>query len=380
MIATRAALLALAALTLAGCSSKAKVREPAELTELQTVSVRPQVAWRRDAGHGEGDWVSALHPRLESDGLFVADRRGQVSAFDPASGALLWQVQTGARLISGPGVSGNAVLLGTLDGEVLALKRADGSRLWTARLSSEVLGTPVGDGDVVVARSVDGRVQGLSAVSGERLWTFDRSVPNLVLRGSSAPLIVGRSVLLGMDNGRVASLRLADGQPEWEQAIAVPSGRTELDRLTDIDASLIEGPGCVYVASVGNELACIDAGSGQTQWRREIRSHAGMTLAGDRLYVSDDAGVVWGLDATSGAAIWKQEGLGHRRLSAPAAFGGFVVVGDFEGYLHWLDPSDGRLVGRLRLGSDGLRSPPVAGPGALFVLNREGRLSAVRLP
>lgn len=368
-----------AGLLLAGCSSKGKVRVPAKLVEIETQSVHPHTAWSVSVGNGSDKFYTELAPSLQVDALYAADFKGRVYAYGTEDGKRLWQVDTKARIAGGPGVSGDLVLVGTLEGEVIALKRTDGSEVWRAQLSSEALSVPVGDGNIVVARSIDGRIFGLSASTGERVWTFDRTVPELVLRGMSRPLIIGPTVVVGMENGRLVSLNLADGQPRWEQAISVPTGRTVLDRLVDIDGDMVLGDECLYAGSFGGDVVCSDPTSGEPGWRRSVKSYNSLALAGDKLLVSDESGLVWALDAKSGAAAWKQEALLYRKLSAPAYFGGYVVAGDFEGYLHWMDPSDGRLVGRSRVGSSPIATQPVASEGLLYVLSTDGRLAAIRL-
>ncbi|MGH8516492.1 MAG: outer membrane protein assembly factor BamB [Panacagrimonas sp.] len=373
----RTSLLALLALAVVACGGKSTVREPTELKSIKNPALRPVTLWSVSAGDGSDGKVSGLRLNLEADAIYAAEVGGTVYAYSRDKGKLLWKVDTGARVISGPSVSGDQVLVGTLDAEVIALKRTDGSELWRSKTSSEVIGSPVGSGEIVIARSVDGRVYGLNATAGQRVWTFDRDVPNLVLRGSSAPLVIGGRAYIGMDNGRVASLRINDGEQVWEQAIAVPSGRTELERITDVDAELLDGPDCILAASFGGEVACLEAESGEVLWRRSIRSYTGMAVSEDKLFVTDDVGTVWGLDLHTGAAAWKQEGLLYRRLSGPAYFDGHVVVADFEGYLHWLDPSTGAFVARSRVGSDPILRAPVAAEDGLYVMNSTGRISAV---
>lgn len=375
---SRILVLLLAAAFAVGCSSKGKVREPAKLEKIEAPVVQPDTAWSRGAGDGSGNRFAAFRLALEPDALFAADVSGRVFAFNPKSGEPLWRRDTESRLSAGPGVSGDLVLVGSLDGEVIALNRADGQERWRRRISSEVMAAPVGAGNVIVVRSVDGRVYGLTAEKGDRLWTLDRTVPNLTLRGLSTPLITGNRVYVGFDNGRLGALTLADGQVGWEQVVAVPSGRSELERLTDVDAALLDNGREILAASFGGEVASLDADSGQVLWRRSIKSYTGFALADNLVVVTDEAGVVWALDADTGAAAWKQEGLQHRRLSPPAVFADQVVVGDFEGYLHWLDPKDGRIVGRSRAGDDPIRAAPVAGDGLLYVLSSNGRISAVR--
>ena len=370
------ALMALAALSLTACGSK-NLRKPTELQSISNPAIKPDKAWTTSAGDGSDDMYTGLQLRLESDALFAADADGEVFAINPANGNRIWRTKTKSRVVAGPGVSGNAVVVGTLDGDVIALQRSDGAELWRVKASSEVLAAPSGDGDMVVTRAVDGRLSGLSTVNGERKWTSDFSVPNLTVRGLSAPLVLDGRVYTGLDNGHLAALRLDDGQPVWDQAIAVPSGRTELERLTDIDAGLLASGSEIFAVSFSGEFVCVDSDTGQVLWRRTVKSYSGMAQAGDLVIVTDESGVVWALDARTGAAAWKQEGLLYRKLSPPAYFNGYVVVGDFEGYLHWLNPKDGTIVGRSRAGSDPIRAQMISTDKLLYVMNNGGKITAV---
>lgn len=367
-----------AALLLAGCSDKAKVREPAELIDIEAPAFSVDTVWTASVGEQGGN-ATDLGLALQADGVFAASADGHVTALDPATGKRLWKVRVGGNLQAGPALAGNAVLVGSRDAIVIALSRADGSELWRAKLSSEVLGAPAGDGEVVVVRTVDGWTYGLSADTGTRLWAFDRAVPSLVLRGMSPPLLVAGRTLIGMDNGRVAALSASDGTVLWEQTVSVPQGRTELDRMTDIDGPLVDGPGCVYAASFGGQVACIELITGQAVWRRDVKSYSGLAFANDKLFVSDESSVVWGLDARSGAAAWKQEGLLYRGVGSPAVLGGYVVVADREGYLHWLDPADGHPVARSRAGNEPIYSSMLVSDELLYAVNDDGKLRALAL-
>ncbi|MGH8457697.1 MAG: outer membrane protein assembly factor BamB, partial [Stenotrophobium sp.] len=366
----------LGALALAGCGDK-NLRKPAVLQDIIHPAIRADKVWSSSAGGGSDSYYSSLQMSVQEDAVFAADVDGNVYAFNTKNGDRIWRAKTKARVIAGPSVSGNMVLVGTLDAQVIALKRSDGSQLWRATLSSEVLAPPAGDGDVLVARTVDGHVYGLSPATGERLWNFDRFEPNLTLRGLSEPLVLGAHAYVGLDSGHLVSIQLTDGKPAWEQVIAVPSGRTELDRITDIDAGLLAGSNNIFAASFGGELACVDEDSGQVLWRRSIKSYTGMAQAGNLVFVTDESGVVWALDAATGAAAWKQEGLLYRKLSPPVVFDGYVVVADFEGYLHWLDPKDGHMIARTRAGSDPIRAYMSVQAGMLYVMNTAGKIMAI---
>lgn len=373
----RLGLFILLGLSLIGCGKDKDLRKPTQLTDIVNPALKTEVRWSSSAGSGSRQQYTGLRMTIAADGLFAADVDGDVYAFDAKNGRRIWRSETDARIAAGPSLNGNLVLVGTLDGEVIALQRADGKQLWRVKLSSEVQAAPAGDGSTLVVKTIDGRVYGLSTEKGQRLWTFDRTVPNLTLRGLSEPLVVGDRAFVGMDNGRLIALHLADGSPIWEQGVAFGTGRTELERLTDIDADLLLNGSSIYAVSLGGELACLDTETGQVLWRRSVRSYTGMALMDDQLVVTDENGVVWAFDAKTGVSTWKQEGLRYRKLSPPAVYAGHIAVGDFEGYLHWLDPKDGKIVARSQPGSDPIRAEMLVANDLLYVMDADGEIRAI---
>jgi outer membrane protein assembly factor BamB len=374
-----ALMLVAAALAVSACSSKPKVREPTELVAIKQPEIRLKEVWSRSAGNGSKTLYSGLRLALEADALYTASIDGQVFALTPANGATIWRAATKARIIAGPTVSGDLVLVGTLDGEVIALKRASGAESWRASLPSEVLAPLAASGDIVVARAADGREFGLSVTDGSRIWSFDRTIPNLTLRGLSKPLILGNRVYTGLDNGKLVALNLADGVPAWEQNVSVPTGRSELERLTDIDADLLAADNGIYAVTYGNDIALIDPTRGESRWRRSIKSYSGMTATDKALYVTDNDGVLWSLDPDTGAVSWKQESLKFRRLSPPGMLANYVIAADFQGYVHFFDPGDGHAVARVNLGGDPVISAPVSDGERVYLLDTTGDIAAYRI-
>jgi outer membrane protein assembly factor BamB len=360
-----------------GACSSGPVREPADLTSIEQARVRPDVVWDKSPGNGDGGLESGLRLWVEDGLLLTADSAGEVHALDPKDGRKLWSADTEARLVSGPTAYDNVVLVGTLDAEVIALNRRDGSLAWRAKVSSEVLAPPVGDSGIVVARCGDGKIFGLSAETGARRWSFDRAVPPLTLRGLSQPLVVDGVAVVGLDNGRAVALRVETGEVLWEEVVSAPEGRTELERIVDVDAQLLATGGGLFAVSFGGEMAAIGLQEGRVAWRRPVKSYTGAAVFGTRLLVSDDSGVIWALDGETGAAAWTQEAFKYRKLSIPVAVGDYAVVADFEGYLHWLSPDDGRIVGRVHATGDAVVAPPVAHGDRLYVLDRSGEVAAV---
>ena len=365
---------------LSACGSDGPVREPADLQDIVSPAFKPAKVWKESPGDGSDGLHSGLRLAVEADVLLTADVSGDVYALDPRTGKRLWSAKTKARVISGPSVSGDLVLLGTRDAEVIALKRADGSPVWRSKVSSEVLAAPAGSGNVIVARCGDGKVFGLSAETGIRLWSFDRAVPPLTLRGLSAPLIEGNTIFTGLDNGRAVALKLDSGEVLWEQVVTAPSGRSELERIVDVDADLLIASDGVYAVSFGGELAAVSLEDGRVAWRRPIKSYSGIAIFGRLLAVTAEDGVVWGLDAQTGAAVWKQEGLKYRGLSAPTTVEGRFVVADQDGYLHWLSAEDGSIVARVHAVGDAVTTAPVLRDNLLYVLDNSGAIAAIEVP
>ncbi|WP_028080539.1 outer membrane protein assembly factor BamB [Solimonas soli] len=372
------ALVLVAGLALAACSSK-NLRKPAELKDISHPAIHLDTAWTASAGDGGEKFYTELDLSLAPDALFSADIDGRIYAFDPRDGKRIWRAATRKRVIAGPTVAGDAVLVGTRDGEVIAVKRSDGTPLWTTLLSSEALSPPAGDGSRVFMRSGDGKIYGLDAQGGAQQWSVDRSVPNLTLRGLSPPAVLGNRVFVGLDNGRVVAMRTSDGQVAWDQVVAAPTGRNELERITDIDAPLLTDGGELYAASFGGEVACLDQDTGQILWRRSVKSYSGLARADNAVVVTDEAGTVWALDPTTGAELWKNEDLKYRQLSAPAVFKGYAVVGDYKGYVHWLDLKDGHIAARTRAGSKPIRVAPAVGDDMIYVLSSKGHIEALRI-
>ena len=374
-----AVIIAVAALP--GCSwlrGKENVEPPAELTDIQaTVSLNE--IWSRDAGAGTDEQFLRLTPAIDDGRVFAADHKGQVTAYAADNGQEIWSVKTDIAITSGVGVGEGLVLVGSREADVVALDWRDGREVWRSKVSSEVLSAPRADQGTVVVQSVDGRLTGLKSSDGARLWVFERSVPVLSLRGTGTPVIIRGGVLAAFDNGKLAALDLARGLPAWETSVAVPHGRSELERMVDIDSVPQLWGDSVYAVSYQGRVAALDGASGRTLWARDMSSAVGLGVDLRNVYVTDDQSNVWSLERDNGGSVWKQDKLLRRALTAPVALDNYVVVADFEGYLHVLSRTDGALVGRTRADSKGVLAPLLVENGMLYVLGNSGSLSAYRI-
>lgn len=359
--------------------ASAEAGEPAALVKFEQ-SVQPRRNWSRSIGKGEGRLWLRQAPTVAEGRVYTADSSGRVSSLSPDKGAVIWTNKTKLRYSTSPGVGAGVVVLATLEGEVVALNADTGAERWQSKVLSEVVATPVITQGLAIVRASDGRVYGLDLADGRRRWVYDRSLPSLTVRGSGTPALGQDVVYVGYGDGSVVALRIIDGLRVWEQTVAEPEGRSELERMADIDGEIKVGLDRLYAVSYKGRIAALNNTGGAPVWTRELKAATGVALARDRVIVADVEGNVWALDRNSGNALWRQDALAFRWLTTPVIQGDYVLVGDVEGYLHWLRLDTGELAGRARLGGDPIRATPQISPeGVAYVVNTDGKLAAYRL-
>jgi len=374
-------------LLLTACSAVPQTRTAAQ--RLPEIVPRYDVVplWYRQAQGGYALDPALMRVTVAGGRCYFVDTTGYITVLDANTGARVWRAKPSAghdaqdpsTLLSGAlAVSNDLVLAGTREGKLLALDAAHGSLRWQAVLSSEVLAPPTVEAGVVMVHSNDGRLYALSMVDGHDLWTYDSSVPALSLRGSSRPLIADGRVIGGLDNGKVVALTSSDGQVQWETTVAVPEGRSELDRLVDIDADPLYVEGVVFAAAYHGRVVALSALSGRILWARDISAHTGMAVSGDLLIVSASDGTVWALDRGTGSVLWRQDELVDRTITAPVIQSGQIAIGDAEGFIHWLTPDDGTFVARSHVDDVGITSL-IAADDILYAVSATGEIQALRI-
>ena len=350
---------------------------PAELVEFEP-TLKVGKVWSTGIGKGLDKAGRQLRPAYSSGSLYAADYNGLLMAIDAENGRKKWEIKTKLPFTGGPGISDKLLLMGTQDGEVFAFDASTGTQLWSATVTSEVLAPPAEADGIVIVRCIDGRVFGLDVDTGQRIWIYDHSVPLLTLRGNAPLLLRAGVVFVGYDGGQVVALRQDDGTLMWEQTLVTTKGRTELERLSDIDGQLVFIASDLLVSSYKNRLASLAADSGRLLWFKDISSATGVTVDRINLTLSDKDGNVWLLDRRNGAESWKHNQLLRRGLTRPVIYGSFVVVGDGEGYLHWINISDGHFAAREKVGGKGFSGPPLVVGNTLYVMTNKGELTAYR--
>ena len=351
---------------------------PAELVEY-TPEIKIEEIWQETVGDGSDEQSLKLVPVIGSGKILAADLDGLVQARELNTGDLVWEAETDIHFSAGPGLGAGTVILGSSDGEVVAMNSENGEVLWKSEVPSEVLSVPVIANGIVVVRTTDGEVIALNEKTGGKLWNYEYNAPALSVRGIGAPIVVGDNVIVGYDNGKLMALRLTDGKYVWETSIAIPKGRSEVERLVDLDVDPIESGGAIFIASYHGGVAAISELDGDVLWRNEaISSYKGMSNDFRNLFLSDSNDDVWQLEQRSGASLWKQKELHQRKLTAPAVYENYVVVGDFEGYVHWLSTSDGRQLGRIKVTDSPIDAKPVVVDNTVYIYAKDGTLAALQ--
>jgi len=363
---------------LSGCGifsgDKDEELKPQELVEFRS-TLPVKRTWTSKLGGGSELLRISLSPAGTAGKVFAASRDGKVTAFDPETGNRLWRTELKLPLSAGPGVGNDRVAVASSGGYLICLDADDGREVWRVDVTGESIARPLIRGDLVVVYTIDGRLSARSLFNGRERWTLEQTLPALTLRGAAPPIIVGTAVIAGFDNGRLIASGLTDGTTRWEVMLSPPTGRSDLERLSDIDGTLAAVGQDVYASAYQGRLAALAAESGQVLWTREISTHIGLTADLEYVYVVSETGELIALRRSTGSELWRHDLLLRRQPTAPVVFMNTVVVGDFEGYVHFFGNADGSPVARVRVGKGMLSGPPVVIGGRLYVQSESGQLA-----
>lgn len=379
----RAAVVLFSALSLTACSTiggwfDSDDDDPTAPVELEAIDEKVKISrlWSTSVGNGQGDGLHRITPALAGSTIYAASNDGVVRALDTERGKSLWKSSLDRTLSGGVGVYDDALFVGSSEGYVVKLDASSGDELWATRLRGEVLAPPQSNGRVVVAQTYDGKLQGLDFDSGELLWTYDSNVPVLTIRGTSTPVMDGNRVYVGFANGRVLAFDAQTGSVVWEARVTISQGRSEIERIVDVDGSMLLSGNELYAASYQGRLVSIDTRNGRKMWQEDVSSFSGVGLGFGNVYVADEDGTLNAFQRTGQGLRWAQDALGYRQLSRPTPVSSYVAVADFEGIVHFVSQVDGELVGRVSVDGDGARADMLSDGSVLYVFGNSGKLVA----
>lgn len=365
---------------LAGCggASQELIDAPTPLADF-SASASVKELWSTDIGKGPGDAFLRLQPNLQRDALYTVDVRGRVRALSLDKGESLWETDLKTEVTAAVGYGDGLVLIGSRKGDVFALDKTTGKQRWRAQVASDVLAAPAAGAGVVVVQSEDGRLTAFESDSGKRLWVVDRPEPALSLRGTATPVIGSGVVLAGFASGKLVAVNLKDGRVLWEIPVSQSQGRSEIERLIDVDVPVLVAERTLVAAAYQGKVVAMSLENGRLLWSREISTYSALAADASNVYVTDTHGHVYALDLHTGSTLWKQERLQGRRPSAPARVGDTVAVGDFDGYVHWLARDDGHFVARDKASRAAILDAPLSDGSTLYVTSQNGYVMAYQL-
>lgn len=390
------AVLCLLSFGLVACSSTDdEIDEtlPAELVKINQLFT-PKVLWDKSVGNGVDDYFSRIKPIVAYEKVFSASREGEAVALDIETGKKIWSVdlsnldkkrgffdhKTSALISGGPVVGINKVFLGSENGEIFSLDAETGKLAWQGKIRGEIIASPGLDAGVLVVNSVSGILKAFNASNGEELWNVEQEVPALTLRGISAPIVASGGVIVGSADGSASVYILENGNQGWTVEVGEATGSTELERVIDVDSSPLVFGDKVYIVSARGNLVALELRTGRILWKRQYSSYRQLSVSGNNIFLTDIKGHVYAIDRLNGLEKWSQPALTNRDVTGPAPVGNYVVVGDFEGYLHWLDKDTGEIVARHLVDGSGIFSTPTVAKDIIYAQSRDGDLQAIETP
>ena len=384
----RMLLLFMAATLVVACADDDNLNQPTELVPFDSKYFL-EVTWHTATGAGVEQQYVFLHPLILKETGVTVSRDGLLTVTSIKTGDEEYTVDLERVISAGVGGDEDVWLVASNDAHIIAVDRKSRSQRWSTRVPTEVLARPLIYRDSVIVRTIDGQIISLDITSGKIRWQFQHAIPDLTLRGNSEPVIARNRIFAGLDDGRLTAISPEDGSVVWNVQLSVPTGRSEIQRLVDIDGDAELYGRVLYASSFQGRIAAIDVDRGQFLWARDFSTHTGVTLDEKTLYSSDENGHVWALDRLNGATIWKQEKLAYRYLTRPTIVGDYIALGDFEGYVHLLSRYDGRFIARYQLGqyddvgweyNAGIIVPPIArGNDRVVVVTRGGVIYVLEL-
>lgn len=373
--------MALLCIALTGCGwfgAKDNTPKPAPLVHFTPAAHAVQL-WSTSTGYGVGEKYIKLDVAYDNGVVYTADSSGNLTATNANNGNQIWQTDTKLPITAGPTAGNGLVFAGTDNAKVVAVSEKTGQLVWTQPVSSVVLAAPTLYQNTLLIKTIDGKLVALNAQTGKQLWVFSQDVPSLILRGSSSATIADSNVFAGFANGTLIAVTLDNGSQVWSQAIASPLGENDIENMVDIDSKPIVIAGIVYVVTYQGNIAAVNATTGTLLWQHKFSSYQGISADQKTIFASDTESHVWAFDQDTGGIIWRQQALSWRNITGPVLMDHIaVVVGDQEGYLHFLSIKDGRFIARTKVGSKILAAPLVVNH-TLYVITANGTLAAYQL-
>ena len=384
MIKFRSFFLLLSAITVSSCSSLGWMKFWGDDEEVEGPAALYSINENRflerqwSVSNGNENLYGRLIPAVYDGQVIYINSSGYISSVDFETGKLNWSRYTEDVVSTGVDVNFKIISYGTLDGKLVALSSQDGEEIWRSNTSSESLSPPANSGSHMIMHTIDGRITGYNSKTGERDWFHQTVLPSLTLRGTSRPFIEQGFIFTGFAGGKVAMIYPDSGAIRLELPITLNEGKSELERIVDIDGKPVIIEDLLISASYQGNITAINLRDGRPAWQEEISSVKDLVTNGNRVFAVDSRDIIKAFGTATGAIIWEQENLSLRNLTSPASISNLIAVGDYEGYIHLINAQTGNFEGREKVS----RSPIteiVSKENFLLVADASGRVQKFSL-
>ena len=365
-------------LTLLFACSSDVVNEPAELEKMRD-TVKIKRIWKVSVGNGDNGLMLQLSPVIKDNFIYTLDAEGVITVLNRLSGEVEWERELEDSVSGGLEVDSQRLYYATFQGELVCLDRHSGNQIWRRELTSEAISAPSSNGSMVAVQTIDGKLFAFDTAEGIQLWRYDSVGPILSLRGTSSPLVSKKYSITTFANGEMLAFDNKNGSTFWKASIGQPQGRTELERLVDVDGKAIIDAERIYAASYQGRVVSLNATTGNEIWSKPISSYNGVAVGFSQVYVANSEGDVVAFNTLNSNEVWRNEKLKYRRLSTPTTVQNMVVVSDFEGYLHFISQVNGEIVARKHPDSDGVMGDVLVADDMVYVYARSGEIVAYRI-
>lgn len=311
------------------------------------------IAWKKSF-KGENK-MGNFQPDFSSQNLFFSDITGNVVSINSETGIENWSSKLNF-LASGTAAGFGIVIVSDIEGNVIALNQNDGSQLWTSNVKGEVLTKAAIDAKIVVVKTGSGGLIGLEKETGNIQWSYRSKLPLLTVRGNSSPVIVEDRIYASFDNGRLAVFEIDSGFPVWDGAISYVSGVSELENLIDSDSDPVVDGGLVYTTNYQGNLNIFDVAQKRSVWSYETSSFYSPIITRGMLMVIEADSQIKSFSLKTLEESWINDDYLNRSLSNAVTYKGNIVTGDYEGYLHIIDPLNGKTIGRKKISRNPIKT------------------------
>jgi len=340
---------------LSSCSSLSSMKfwgndelDQDEPRSLQDISNIKSIKTNWELSFSGENYLGNFVPAFSADNIFFADSTGQIKSFNSSQGKVNWEKKVNS-LSSGISSGFGMLVVADTDGNIISLDQADGSILWSVNVKGEVLAPSAISSKFVIVKTGSGELIALDKSNGETLWSYRSKLPTLTIRGSSSPVIVDNKVYVSFDNGRLTVFELDSGFPVWDGAISYVSGTSELENLIDSDSNPIVEGGLVYTTNYQGNINIFDIAQKRSVWQAEASSFYSPLLIKGLIVLVESGSNMKSYSTKTLQESWNSNEFLNRQLSNPIAFDGSVMIGDFEGYIHIIDPLNGKPIGRKKI-------------------------------